>query len=125
LVLQVSGLLSWSSVRPGDALQPRRHHRAKHLAGVLGFPFGFEPVKVPPDLRCPLRHDAVERLQLDHLTGDGIEDQSCCASVLAGWRGEAMTAVPIARIAPCCLNYAAVSSARHFPAAKTLVPICM
>ena len=34
-----------------------------------------------------------------------------------------MTAVPSARIAPCCLNRAAVSRPRHLPAAHTRVPI--
>ena len=43
--------------------------------------------------------------------------------LLSSLNGAAITAVPRARIAPCCRKSAAVSSARHFPAAHTRVPI--
>lgn len=61
---------------PGDALQPRYHHRAEPLSGMLLLPFGFEAVKVASDLGRTLRHHPVEWLQLRHLTGHWVERQA-------------------------------------------------
>ncbi len=90
LVLQISRLLPWPLVCPGDALQLRGHDRAESFAGVLCFPFGFEPDEVASDLRRPLRHHPIEWLQLNYLAGDGIEGQAMlCEGLREVWvRGD-------------------------------------
>lgn len=50
--------------------------RPHHLAGVRLIPFGFETFQVLPHLRPTLGHERVERLQLDHLTGHGVQGQA-------------------------------------------------
>ena len=63
-------------MRPGRILQPRRQCRASHLAGMLRLPLGDHAVQVPPDLRRPLAHHLVERLQFRDLAGYRVEGQA-------------------------------------------------
>ncbi len=52
---------------------------------------------------------------------------SCCCGGAVGVGGFSVGVGELVaqRVAPCCLNIAAVSNARHAPATQTLVPTCI
>lgn len=87
------------------------------------FPFRFEPFEVSAYLLAALAHHAVEPPELDHLTRHRVKGQAVPIQHLRKLRVGGDGRVSRARIAPYCRNSAAVSSARHFPAAHTRVPI--
>lgn len=83
--------------------------------------------------RCRLRSICADRFDITALNGSksttlpdtGSSVRPCSASVCDSSGCAAIAAVPSAWIAPCCLNRAAVVNARHFPAPRIRVPICM
>jgi hypothetical protein len=122
---QRGGLLRRAFIRPRLGSQAGGDDGPHALAGVRFVPFGFEAFEVRPTCAPRLDMTALKGCNSTTSPVTGSRVRPCRSSTAASCGLAAITAVPRARIAPCCLNSAAVNSARHFPAANTRVPICM